>query len=170
MLGVRKKSIMKITNIHKRIINQPKDKISELFDTLSSKSDQLWPNEKWPPMIFKKGLLEGAVGGHGPIKYSIQKYLPGNIIEFQFIKPDGFNGIHKFQITEIDSEKAEIKHTIKMTLSGKGILTWYFAIKWLHDALLEDCLDKVENHFSHEQKSTKWNFWVCILRKSLKRK
>ncbi len=161
---------MKITNIHKRVILQPKDKISQILDSLSSKDDQLWPNEQWPPMIFKKGLSEGAVGGHGPIKYSIQKYVPGNSIEFQFFKPDGFKGIHRFNITEIDPEKTEIKHTIEMSLSSKGILTWYIAIKWLHDALLEDCLDKVESHFLPEPKSTKWNFLVCMLRKILKKK
>ncbi len=120
-------------------------------------------------MIFKNGLMEGARGGHGPIKYSIQKYKPGVQIEFNFIKPDGFIGIHKFEIEEIDSTKTEIKHTVKMYLSGKGILIWYFAIKWLHDALLEDCLDKVENNFSKEKVNTKWNFWVVTLRKILKK-
>ena len=33
--------------------------------------------------------------------------------------------------------------TIEMDLNFKGIVSWYLAIKWLHDALLEDCLDKV---------------------------
>jgi hypothetical protein len=161
---------MKIANIHSRVINQSKDKISQILDTLSSNDDQLWPNEKWPPMNFKNGLKDGAVGGHGPVRYSVRQYLPGNNIEFKFIQPDGFDGIHRFDVAEIDSEKTEIKHTIEMTLSGKGILTWFIAIKWLHDALLEDCLDKVENRFLQEQKSTKWNVWVCILRKILKRK
>ncbi len=161
---------MKVTNIHKRIIQQPKEKLSQILDSLSSKEDQLWPNDKWPPMIFKNGLSEGAVGGHGPIKYSIQKYLSGNTIEFKFIKPDGFEGIHKFDITEINSNQTEIKHTIEMSLYGKGTITWYFAIKWLHDALLEDCLDKVENHFLQESIRTKWNFWVFILRKLLKKR
>jgi hypothetical protein len=107
---------MKVSNIHKRVILQSKGKISQILDTLSSQDDQLWPNEQWPPMIFKNGLSEGALGGHGPIKYSIQKYIHGNIIQFKFIKPDGYIGIHKFDITEIDSNKTEIKHTIKMTL------------------------------------------------------
>ncbi len=161
---------MKVTNIHKRIINQSKDQISQILDSLSSKDDKLWPKKQWPPMIFKKGLSEGAIGGHGPIKYSILKYIPGNNIEFKFMKPDGFNGIHKFEITEINSNQTELQHTIEMSLSVKGIVTWYLAIKWLHDALLEDCLDKVENYFLQEPKSTNWNLWVCILRKILKKK
>ena len=121
-------------------------------------------------MIFKKGLTEGAVGGHGPIRYSVKKYVPGNTIEFNFIQPAGFKGIHKFDITEINSKQTNITHTIQMSLSGKGIIAWYVAIKWLHDALLEDCLDKAENHFLQEPKSSKWNLWVCFLRKMLKRK
>lgn len=161
---------MRAINIHKRSIHQPKEKISKILDSLSTKNDQLWPKEKWPPMIFKKGLTEGAIGGHGPIKYSIQKYIPGNLIEFKFVKPGGFMGIHKFEITEIENDKTELKHTINMTLSGKGIFTWYIAIKWLHDALLEDCLDKAENHFLTDKKKTKWNIWVIFLRRLFRKK
>ncbi len=113
-------------------------------------------------MIFKKGLREGAIGGHGPIKYSIQKHTHGDFVEFKFIQPEGFNGIHKFEITEIEKDKTELKHTINMVLSGKGILTWYIAIKWLHNTLIEDCLDKAENHFLTDKKQTRWNIWVIF--------
>ena len=161
---------MKVTNIHKRIIHQPKESISKILDSLSSGNDLLWPKEKWPPMIFKKGLVEGATGGHRPIRYSIKKYIPGSLIEFEFMKPDEFKGIHKFEITEIEKDKTELKHTISMTVSGKGIFTWYFAIKWLHDALLEDCMDKVENNFLTEKISSDWNLWVLFLRRIFRRK
>ncbi|NOX89092.1 MAG: hypothetical protein GXO77_08700 [Calditrichaeota bacterium] len=161
---------MKIINIHKRTIRQPKEKIAKILDSLSSKDDRLWPNEKWTPMIFKKGLTEGATGGHRPIKYSVKKYDPGSLIEFNFIKPEGFAGIHKFEITEIEKGKTELKHTIDMTVSGKGILTWYIAVKWLHNALLEDCMDKAENNFLTKKKKTEWNLWVLLLRRILGRK
>ena len=161
---------MRVINIHKRIIHQPKEKISKIFDSLSTKNDKLWPGEDWPPMVFKKGLTEGAIGGHGPIRYSIQKYTPGRFIEFKFLQPDGFNGLHKFEITEIKKDKTELKHTINMVLSGKGILTWYIAIKWLHNALLEDCLDKVENFFLTNKKRTNWNLWVFFLRRLLNKR
>ena len=80
---------MKVVNIHKRIIQQPKDSISKILNSLSTNNDQLWPKEKWPPMIFKKGLIEGAIGGHRPIKYSISKYEPGSLIEFNFLSLKG---------------------------------------------------------------------------------
>ncbi len=86
------------------------------------------------------------------------------------MKPDGFAGIHKFEITEIEKDKTELKHTIDMTVSGKGIFTWYIAVKWLHDALLEDCLDKAENHFLTDKKKTKWNLWVIFLRRLFRKK
>ncbi len=161
---------MKVTNIHKRIIHQPKESISKILDTLSSNNDLLWPKEKWPPMIFRNGLAAGATGGHRPIRYSVNKYVPGSSIEFNFLKPDGFNGIHKFEVKEIENGKTELKHTISMNVSGKGIFAWYVAIKWLHDALLEDCLDKAENNFLTEKISSDWNLWVRFLRRVLRKK
>ena len=160
---------MKITNIHKRIIAQPKDDISNIFNTLSSSDDQLWPKEKWPPMIFKNGFTIGSIGGHGPIKYSATKYIPGNFIEFTFMEPEEFKGVHRFEIIETEKFSTELKHTIEMTLSTKGLLIWYIAIKWLHDALIEDCLDKAENKFLTTKKETKWNFWVIFLRNRLRK-
>ncbi|MBU0465146.1 MAG: hypothetical protein KKE12_16345 [Proteobacteria bacterium] len=160
---------MKTINIHKRIISQSKGVISDILNTLSSSDDKLWPKEKWPPMIFKKGLTIGAIGGHGPIKYSINTYIPGSLIEFTFVKPDGFKGVHRFEVTEIENNATELKHTIDMMLSGKGILTWHIAIRWLHDALIEDCFDKVENQFLTNKKETKWNLWVVFLRNRLRK-
>lgn len=162
--------MMRIINIHKRLVYQPKENITQILDSLTSVNDRLWPNEQWPPMIFKHGLAEGAAGGHGPIKYSITKYIPGQLIAFTFIKPAAFSGIHKFEVTEVEKGQTEIKHTIDMSVSLTGIIIWYTAIKWLHDALLEDCLDKVENNFLSQKKKTEWNSWVRFLRKVFRRK
>jgi len=161
---------LKTINIHKRTISQSIGVISDILNTLSSNDDKLWPKEKWPPMIFRKGLTVGAIGGHGPIKYAINTYIPGSSIEFTFVKPDGFKGVHRFEVSEIENNKTELKHTIDMMLSGKGILTWHIAIRWLHDALIEDCFDKVENQFSTNKKETKWNLWVVFLRNRLRKK
>lgn len=158
---------MKVLNIHKRIIHQPKTKVVELIKTLSTENDKIWPKEKWPAMKFKEGIKTGAKGGHGPIRYSVEKYNPNEVIQFRFSKPYGFNGIHKFEVTELAEEKTEIKHTIDMKTVGKGTLTWVLAIRSLHNALIEDGFDKIENHFSENQKSKEWNFWVKFLRKQI---
>ena len=161
---------MKVLNIHKRTINQPKIKVAELLKTLSTENDRIWPKEKWPEMKFKGGINIGAKGGHGPIRYSVEKYNPNEIIEFRFSKPNGFNGIHKFEINELTNEKTEIKHTISMNTVGRGTLIWILAIRSLHNALIEDGFDKLENNFSENIKSTKWNFWVKFLRNQIAKK
>ena len=118
-------------------------------------------------MKFKGGINIGAKGGHGPIRYSVEKYNPNEIIQFRFSKPIGFNGIHKFEVKELTEEKTEIKHTIDMDTVGKGTLGWILGIRSLHNALIEDGFDKLENNFSNNKKSTEWNFWVKFLRKQI---
>ncbi|SFZ92591.1 hypothetical protein SAMN05428642_102814 [Flaviramulus basaltis] len=118
-------------------------------------------------MKFKNEIKVGANGGHGPIRYSVEEYNPNKIIQFRFSKPKGFNGIHKFEIKELDKKKTEIKHTIDMNTAGKGTLIWAFAIRPLHNALIEDGFDKLENNFSVDKKSSTWNFWVKFLRKQI---
>ena len=108
---------MKVLNIHKRVINQPKEKIAELLDTLASENDRMLATDKWPRMKLDKGLQVGSKGGHGPIRYTVQAYNQGELIEFKFSKPEGFNGIHKFEITALDAQRTEIKHTIDMNTS-----------------------------------------------------
>jgi hypothetical protein len=161
---------MKVINVHSRIINQPKSKIEELFKTLSSKNDMMLATDKWSPMILDKGLEIGSKGGHGPIKYTVTKYLPDNLIQFDFIEPIGFNGYHKFEIIEQDKNTTLLKHTIDMTTEGSATLKWLFAIRWLHNAYIEDAFDKVENHFTRGKKNSKWTFWVKMLRQILKPK
>ncbi len=161
---------MKVLNIHKRILNHPKSKVTELTKTLSTENDRIWPNEKWPKMKFKEGIQVGAKGGHGPIRYSVEKYNPSEIIQFRFSKPSGFNGIHKLEITELTDKKTEIKHTIEMNTVGKGTLIWILAVRSLHNALIEDGFDKLENNLTENRKLTEWNFWVKFLRKQIAKK
>ena len=161
---------MRVLNVHKRILNQPKSEVVELLKTLSTDNDRIWPIEKWPAMRFKEGINVGAKGGHGPIRYLVEEYNPNEIIQFRFLKPDGFNGVHKFEIKELSKEKTEIKHTIDMNTVGKGTIIWFLAIHSLHNALIEDGFDKLENHFLEKHKKSKWNFWVKIVRRLLAKK
>lgn len=162
---------MRIINIHRRIINQPKDKLVELFKTLSSENDRVLATDKWSPMILDNGLNVGSTGGHGPIGYFVQQYNPTfAFIEFKFTKPKGFNGIHKFEIGQLEKNITEIKHTIDMNVSGKALFIWIIAIRWLHDAYIEDAFDKIENQFTSTKKRSDWSRWVKLLRKLFKPK
>ena len=135
--------------------------------TLSTENDLIWPKENWPEMKFKDGIQVGAKGGHGPILYTVEKYDPNEIIQFRFSKPIGFNGIHKFEIKELSDKQTELKHTIDMNTEGKATLKWLFVIRSLHNALLEDGFDKLENIFSNEKRHSEWNIWVKMIRKQL---
>tara|TARA_R110000868_G_scaffold163800_1_gene396124 strand:- start:5285 stop:5716 length:432 start_codon:yes stop_codon:yes gene_type:complete len=138
--------------------------------TLSTENDLIGPKENWPEMKFKDGIQVGAKGGHGPIRYTVEKYDPNEIIQFRFSKPIGFNGIHKFEIRELSDKQTELKHTIDMNTEGKATLKWLFVIRSLHNALLEDGFDKLENIFSNEKRHSEWNIWVKMIRKQLVKK
>ena len=160
---------MKIINIHKREIQQPKSELAKLFNTLATDNDMMLATHKWSPMKLDKGLQVGSKGGHGPIKYFVTEYQPEKSITFQF-DLTGFNGFHRFDITELESNKTELSHIIDMTTTGSASLKWALAIRWLHDAYIEDAFDKVENHFTKDKKMSKWNLWVRILRKVMRPK
>ncbi len=159
---------MQVINIHKRIINQPKPKVVNLLKTLSTKHDKVWPKDNWPAMRFKNGLKVGAKGGHGIIRYSVEAIDIEEGVVFRFLKPEGFNGIHKFEIKAMDAKSTEVKHSIIMKTEGLATLKWVFVILWLHDALIENAFDTIENNFLETKKFTTWSFWVRIWRYILK--
>ena len=162
---------MKVINIHKRTIQQPKEEVSTLFTTLATEKDLIWPIENWPAMKFRDGVKVGSRGGHGPIRYTIIELVHGEHIKFKFSKPEGFHGIHQLMVKAISDSKTEITHEIKMNTSLKASLLWIFVIRWLHDALIEDAFDKVENYFEVDApKHSEHNIWVKLLRAVKKRK
>ncbi len=159
---------MQVLNIHTRILDQPLSKVVALMETLSTQNDRIWPREKWPAMRFPEGIKKGATGGHGPIRYTVEAYDPSTAIQFRFFRPEGFKGIHKLEIHRLNDHQTQVKHTIDMTTNFKGTVLWVLGIRWLHDALLEDALDKMENHLTGSNKRTKWSVWVKMLRGLLK--
>ncbi|EDP70099.1 hypothetical protein FBALC1_11217 [Flavobacteriales bacterium ALC-1] len=161
---------MKVINIHKRTIQEPKEKVSQLFETLATDNDLVWPYENWPAIYFKKGLKIGNNGGHGRIRYTIIDYKVGEYIKFQFLKPEGLNGTHELNVEAINEETTEVSHIIRAKTSFKATFFWIFVIRWLHDALIEDAFDKVENYFSTDKKTNTYNFWVKYLREAYKKK
>ncbi|MEN1784318.1 MAG: hypothetical protein AAGF77_04180 [Bacteroidota bacterium] len=158
---------MKVLNVHKRCFDLPKVMVANALATLSSTEDQLWPKDRWPAMSFPEGIQVGARGGHGPIRYIVEDHNPNQIIQFRFSKPRGFNGIHKFEIFDQGETQTMLIHTIQMTTTGKSTFLWLFGIRALHNALIEDGFDNLENRLLNKKLRTPWNFWVRFLRKQL---
>ena len=162
---------MRVVNIHRRKLEQPIEKVSFLFNTLATNKDMIWPFENWPAISFKEGLKVGNRGGHGIVRYTIIAYKKGKSITFSFTKPDGFIGTHELRIQAISENETEIIHEIKMeTATLKASVLWFFVINWLHDALIEEAFDKLENNLSQKMIITKYNPWVKLLRNRYKKK
>ncbi|MGB1308783.1 MAG: hypothetical protein ACPG6B_07725 [Oceanihabitans sp.] len=162
---------MRVINIHKRKLQEPIKKVSILFNTLATNHDAIWPVENWPAIRFKKGLQIGNQGGHGIIRYTIEALEAGKSITFKFTNPKGFIGTHRLYLEEISENETEIIHKINMhTATLKASFLWIFVIKWLHNALIEEAFDKVENYFSEVQITSHYNFWVTFLRSWYKKK
>ena len=106
---------MKIHNVHERSLAAGADRVGALLDTLSSSRDALWPRGAWPPMRFDGPLAEGANGGHGPIRYTVESYTPGRSVRFRFTGPRGFDGFHGFEVIPADDAPSGFTTSVSHT-------------------------------------------------------
>jgi len=155
---------MHVHNVHERAFPMPLATVGALFDTLTSREDRLWPSGKWPPMRFDRPLAVGAVGGHGPVRYSVEEYHPGRSIRFRFTAPRGFNGTHRFEVEERGG-KTVLRHVIDMRALGPARLSWPLFFRPLHDACLEDSLDCATASLGIQlERPARWSIYVRLLR------
>ncbi|WP_305094465.1 SRPBCC family protein [Prescottella sp. R16] len=134
-----------IRNVHHRMIPADARVVGELLDTLASDDDRLWPCHRWPAMRFTGPLGVGAVGGHGPVRYSCEDYVPGRRVTFRFRRPRGFVGTHGFVVEPVDASRTRLTHRLEIDARGPARIGWPLIWRPLHDALIEDALDRAEN-------------------------
>ncbi|QBD77454.1 SRPBCC family protein [Ktedonosporobacter rubrisoli] len=155
-----------VRNIHTRDLCSSLLEVGQLIDGLASEQDRLWPHESWPAMHFDRPLSVGAVGGHGPLRYTVESYKPGTSICFRFTAPDGFEGTHGFDVSEVRPGLVRLQHTLCMRLKRGACISWPFIYRWLHDALIEDALDRAEAAVtSSSVHRHSWSLWVRLLRR-----
>jgi hypothetical protein len=155
---------MHVRNVHGREFSLPLATVGALIDSLASREDRLWPTGKWPPMRFDRPLAVGAVGGHGPVRYSVEEYRPGQSIRYRFSAPRGFNGTHRFEVEEREG-KTVLRHVIEMRATGPALLSWPLFFRPLHDACLEDCMDRATVSLGIQLESpARWSIYVRVLR------
>lgn len=147
---------MPVYNVHERLLP---DAAGSLIDDL----DQIWP-EVWPRMWLDRPMAVGASGGHGLIRYTVDSYVPGEWVRFRVTAPRGFVGFHEF--TSHDAPGGTVlRHTIAMSLHGSARLIWPLAIRWLHDAMIEDILDRAEHALTGSvAHPSQWSPYVRLLR------
>jgi hypothetical protein len=139
--------------------------VGALIDSLASEDDCLWPSACWPAMRFDRPLCVGAVCGHGPICYVVEEYRPGQTVKFRFLGPRGFNGHYWFEVLPKGERCTLLRHTIRMSAHGSALLSWPLAIRFLHDALLEDALAIAQASLGTTLVVRPWSLSVRFLRR-----
>lgn len=160
-----------IRNVHSREVRRDAAWLDREIARIAEPEGLLWPSALWPPLTLDRPLGIGAVGGHGPIPYTVVDYEPGRRVVFEFDPAFGLVGTHSFVVTpSARPEMSVLRHEIAARTSGTATLAWVFAIRWLHDALIEDLLDRAE--FDEDQLPTpgaNWSPWVRVLRSRRRR-
>ncbi|MBI3926175.1 MAG: SRPBCC family protein [Armatimonadetes bacterium] len=155
---------MKIRNVHSRRMPVPVQDAGRLLDLLGGPDDPLWPRKKWPALRLDRPLGAGARGGHGPIRYFVEEYLPGRRVTFRFERPGLIRGVHYFQVRPAETG-CVLEHAIEAWPGWYGWLLWPVAVRWLHDALIEDALDNAEKALTGAvPRPARWSPWVRWLR------
>jgi hypothetical protein len=165
---------VRICNVHWRSIATSLEAAGRLLDTLSGPDDGLWPRDRWPALRLDRPLSVGAAGGHGPVFYEVCEYLPGRKVAFRFDSRRGIArglvGGHRFEL-EPDHGQVVIRHVLEAEARGLPWLRWLLLIRPLHDALLEDALDRAERALAGAtHPPARWNWHVRLLRWLVRRR
>ncbi len=129
-----------VSNIHERTLPVGPDVVRELLATYGGSADRIWPAQRWPAARLDRGVAVGSVGGHGPIRYVVTQVTP-DLVRCRFTGPPGVEGDHTFEVIPVAPDRTIVRHTIAARMTGRMVLAWPLAIRWLHDALLNDLMD-----------------------------
>ena len=132
----------KVLNVHRRVLPARGPAAEALLRSLASHEDRMWPGDKWWPQRFDGGLVPGSKGGHGPVKYKVESVAPRHVV-YRFPSKGWFRGTHAFHLRD-HPNGTELVHTLDGSTHGIGLVLWPLLVRPLHDALLEDVLDRAE--------------------------
>ena len=155
-------------NLHERHYPVDPDELAPLIDSLGSDEDRVWPSGRWPRMRLDHGLTLGSKGGHATIRYSVADYVPGRRVRFRFSRPRGFVGWHEFSLVPAH-EGCHLRHTLCVEPHGLARISWPAIYRPLHDALVEDALDRAATWLGiGGPPRSRWSWWVRSLRMVLR--
>lgn len=131
---------MKVLNMHERALPASREQVGALLDRLET----WWPRDRWPALRPEPALEVGATSRRGPIREHIVERVPGERLVFQIDAPRGLDARHTFEVVPNGDTHTVLRHTVEGEANGKMALGWPVAIGPLHDATLEDLLDRAE--------------------------
>jgi hypothetical protein len=165
---------MKIRSLHARSIPASLEAAGKLLDGLASDDDRLWPRDRWPAMRLDRPLGVGARGGHGPVRYEVVEYVPGQKVVFRFDPAAGLmrgvRGGHRWELSEV-AGGVELRHVIEAEGGLGPALRWLLLVRPLHDALIEDALDRAQDALTGgDKRPARWSLRVRLLRRLARRR
>ncbi|MFB8777895.1 SRPBCC family protein [Streptomyces broussonetiae] len=154
-----------VLNVHERALPASPERVGALIDSLGSGDDRLWPPD-WPPVRFEGPLAVGVAGGHGPVRYRVSHYVPGQWVRCRFTGRGGFEGFHEFAVESLGGDRAVLRNTMVLRPSGIRVLGWLLFFRPLHNTAFEQCLDRAELAVTgHVMRPVRWSRYVRLLRR-----
>lgn len=134
-----------IRNVHRRHLPVDPAEVWDLVARLGGPDDELWPSG-WPSARLAGPMEPGTPGRHGPVAYVVERVEPGRLVSFRFTAPRGFHGHHRFEVVPAggDAGGTILEHHVETTADPLAWLSWWAFIRPLHDALVEELLDRAE--------------------------
>ena len=155
-------------NVHERHVKASAERVGAVLETLATDHDQLWPGATWTPMVLDRGLEPGSRGGHGGMRYSDTAHEAGRLVEFAFDRTTGIDGTHALTVVDRGDGTSLMRHVLEGRAHVAMVLLWPLAVRWAHDALVEDAFDLAEAALSvGPTVPAQWSPWVRLLRKAL---
>jgi hypothetical protein len=95
-------------------------------------------------MVLDRPVTVGAAGGHGSDRNRVTAYEPGRRVEFAVDARLGCTAHTLARGRAAGARSTVLQHRIDGRTSGAMRLLWPLAVRWLHDSVLEDLLDRAE--------------------------
>jgi hypothetical protein len=150
---------MKVLNVHERELPAPPETVGQLVDDL----DGIWPVNRWPALRWN-----GDEAVFGFMRWNVLERGPGRLV-FDIRSPRGITGEHRFEVEPAPGGGAVLRHTVHVETHGRGRLTWPLAIAPIHDALLEDVLDRAQESVGGAPVERPFSRRVRLLRRAARR-
>ena len=154
-----------VWNVHERALGVPAERAGALIDGLGGSTDRLWPAPPWPAMRLDRPVAVGAPGGPRAIRYAVAAHEPRRRVEFVLDPRAGADGTHTFTVRPMGDDWCLLRHEMRIRLTGRLRLAWPLAVRWMHDALLEDLLDRAQDAVGDPPaRRNRHSGWVRVLR------
>lgn len=128
-------------NTHRRVVAASPDRVWEVLARIGSPDDELFPQE-WGSVRAPEGIRGGAPLHHRGMLCRIEAAEPGRRLWIAF--PPDHGGEHGFTLTRASGGGTVVTHTLRVRQRSADRLSWFLAVRSIHNAVIEAALDNLE--------------------------